>query len=176
MHTLILVHHNPIAQPHKRRQRPLHHRMAPKRRARIRPPLRPAGPPNLPQHRLNKLPRRRHKHARPLDLGHGGRDEVALDELDRDAAGRELGAEGGAPLLQEGFAAGVGCEEGGGEEAAEGAHGEDEAAVALGHAGGDELGYAEGGGAVDGDDVAHFLLGCQGKGHGDIVALADVVD
>jgi len=176
MHPPIPLNHNPVIQPHKRRQRPLHPRMAPKRRARVRPPLRPARAPNLPQHSLDKLLRRRHKHARAFDLGHGRRDQVALHQLDRDALGRQLAAERRAPLLQEGFAAGVCCEQWGREKAAEGAHGEDEATAALGHAGGYKLGYAQGGGAVDGDDVADFVLGGQGEGDGDVVAFADVVD
>lgn len=132
--------------------------MAPKRRARIRPPLRAPRAANLGEYCFDELLRRRHKHARALDLGHGRRDQVALHQLDRDALGRQLAAERGAPLLQEGFAAGVCREQRGGEEAAEGAHGEDEAAVALGHSRGYELGYAQGGGAVDGDDVADFVL------------------
>lgn len=77
----------------------------------------------------------------PADLGHGGRDEVGVDEVDGDVVRGEFGGEGVGPLLEEGLGAGVGGQVGGGEEAAEGAHGEDEAAGLAGeHAAEDELG------------------------------------
>ena len=79
-------------------------------------------------------------------------------------------------MREEGFAPRIGGEEGGGDQGCEGADGEDEAAFAGDEAGEDELRDAKGGGAVDVDDVEHFVLGGVGEGNGDRVAFADVVD
>lgn len=66
--------------------------MTPVRRARIGPALGPTGAPHTRQRALDEGARRRHADAGAPDLGHGRGDEVALQELDRDAAGREFGA------------------------------------------------------------------------------------
>lgn len=79
-------------------------------------------------------------------------------------------------MLQEGLGARVGGQERGGEGAAEGGHGEYEAALAGDHAGRDELGDAEGGHAVDHDDVSHFFLGSLDEGYRNGMAESDVVD
>ena len=79
-------------------------------------------------------------------------------------------------MLEEGLAAGVGGEEGGGEEPAGRSHGEDETALARDHAGSDGLGDLECGHAVDGDDVVHLLSSCFYERNGDAVALSNVVD
>ena len=130
--------------------------MTPVRRARIRPSLRPSRPANFTQYALNKGPRVRHHGTGSAYFGHGGRDEVGLDELDLDVVGCQFGAEGGGPLLQEGLAAAVCGEEGRREETAEGAHGEYQPALSLHHARGHKLRHSQCGHAIDGDDGVHF--------------------
>ena len=176
MHAPIIAHHPLIHRPRHRHQRPLHQPMAPKRRTRIRHPACASLAPDLGQHGPHKRPRRRDQRRRAPDLAHGADDEVRLHQLHVHARGRELGGQRAAPLLQEGFGAGVGGEQRGRRDAAEGSHGEDQAVVLLGHAGGDELGDAEGGEAVDGDDVLDFLERGLDEWDGDAVAESDVVD
>ena len=108
--------------------------MAPERRARVRVSLRSPSPANLAQHALHKGSRGRHEGGWFPDLGHGGGDEVGLDKLDFDVVGGEFAAEGNGPLLQESFAAAVGGQKRRGDEATEGAHGQNQAAFPLGHA------------------------------------------
>lgn len=111
-----------------------------------------------------------------FDLAHGRGDEVGLHELDTDVGRCEFGGEGRGPLLEEGFAAAVGCEKGSGHDSAKGCHGEDEASFSLHHARGDELCDAESPGTVDSDDVFDFFGRSLGEGDGNVVALTDVVD
>lgn len=78
--------------------------------------------------------------------------------------------------MQERFAAAVGCQQGGGEKAAKGAHCEDETPPAGLHAWRHELGDAQGGEGVDFDDGGYFFGRGLGEGDGDRVGGADVVD
>lgn len=109
MHPPIHPQQRPVPRPHKSRHSPLQHRMAPIRRTRMRPPLRSPRPAHLAQHALDKRPRTRHQRRRAADLGHGRGDEVRLHELNGDVVGCEFGAQRRGPLLQERFAAAVGC-------------------------------------------------------------------
>lgn len=79
-------------------------------------------------------------------------------------------------MLEEGFRTGVSRQQWGREDAAEGRHGEDEAAFALGHAWCDELGDAESGEAVNFDDSLEFRERGLDEGDGNGVGLTDVVD
>lgn len=150
--------------------------MAPIRRARMAPPLRPSAPANLPQHAPDKRPRGRHQGAGPAYLRHGRRDEVGLHELDLDVGGRQFGAEGGRPLLEEGFAPAVGCQEGRGEETAEGAHGDYQPALPLHHTGSHKLRHSQRGRAIDCNDGVHFRLLCLGEGYRYGMAGSNIVD
>lgn len=96
--------------------------------------------------------------------------------MDFDVRGCEFAAEGGGPLLEEGFAAAVGGEKRGGHDAAKGSHGQDETAFSLNHAWYDELCDSQGAEAVDCDDVFQLFLGRFGEWDGDAVALSHVVD
>ncbi|OSS47668.1 hypothetical protein B5807_07317 [Epicoccum nigrum] len=176
VHATVDLDHNmaPLAQ--KPRQKPLHKPMAPVRRAGERNVLRTARAADLAQYRLDELFGVGDQCGRLANLGHGRSNQVRLHALDVHTVGLQLRAESSGPLLQEGLAARVGCQKRGGEETTEGGHGEDETALALLHAGGDELGHPEGGHAVDDDDVVHLLLRSLVEGHGDVVAQADVVD
>lgn len=176
VHATVDLDHNMASLAQESRQEPLHKTMAPVRRAGECNVLRTARAADLAQHRLDELLGVGDQRGRLADLGHGCGDQMGLHALDVHAVGLQLGAESSAPLLQEGLAAGVGRQQRSGEEATEGGHGEDETALALLHAGGDELGDSEGGHAVDDDDVVHLLLGGLVEGHGDVVAQADVVD
>lgn len=175
MESLVDIQRNPTIDAHQVLDSPVHDSMSPVRGIRSRSLGSPLGT-DASKGALDKVAWVRDERGGLADLGHGGGDEVGEDELGLDVVGGELGAERGGPLLEEGFGAGVGCEEGGGEETAEGAHGEDEAALALHHAGNDEGGDAEGAVAVDVDDVLHFGELGFGEGGGNVVGLADVVD
>lgn len=50
---------------------------------------------------------------------------MGLDDLNGDALGRQFGAEGCSPVLEESLGTAVGCEEGRWEDAAKGCHCED---------------------------------------------------
>lgn len=100
---------------------------------------------------------------------------MRLDALDVHAVWLELGAKSSGPLLQEGLAAGVGGQERGREEATERCHGENQTALALLHAGGNELRDPERSHAVDYNDVVHLLFGSLVERHGNVVAETDVV-
>lgn len=176
MHDPILPHDPLPREPDQQRKHPLPHRMAPIRGTGVGPTLSAARAAQPAQHGLDKAAGARHEEARAADLAHGGGDEVGLDELDGDVEGGELGAEGGGPLLQERFAATVGGQERSGEETSEGAHVENQAALAGDHAGDNEVGDAQGGEAVDGDDPVHFRRVGLGEGDGDGMRGADVVD
>jgi len=101
---------------------------------------------------------------------------VALRQFHCDAVGREFGTQCCGPLLEEGFAAAVGGEEGAGDEAAGGTHGQDESAFSLDHAGSDGLGYAEGGGAVYCYDGCHLIERRVHEWYGYCMADSDIVD
>lgn len=176
MHAAIIPHHPTIHRPRHRPQRPMHQPMAPIRRTRIRNPPRTPRSPNLPQHRLHERARRRDQRRRAPHLAHGADDQVRLHQLHGDAGGRQLGRQRAAPVLQEGFGAGVGGEQRRRQDAAEGGHGEDEAVALGGEARGEDLGDAERGEAVDGDDVGHFGQRGLDERDRDAVAEADVVD
>ena len=154
----------------------LHPRMPPPRRRTIHEPLRPPGPPHTRQHAPHIRPGRGHEHGRHPDLAHRRRDHVGLHQPHGDVVLRQLRAQRRAPLLQEGFAARVGGKQRGGDEAAKGAHRDDQPALAVDHPRGDEPRDPEGGHAVHHDDRLHLGLGGFGEGDGDAVGDADVVD
>jgi hypothetical protein len=158
------------------RQEPLHQTVTPVRGACEGNVLRTARTANLAKRSLDKLLGVGYESGGLADLGHGGGDEVRLDALHVDTVWLELGAESSGPLLQEGLAAGVGRQKGCGEEATERGHGEDKSPLALLHTRSDELGDAQGGHAVDDNDVVHLLLGCLVEGNRNVVAQTDVVD
>lgn len=84
--------------------------------------------------------------------------------------------QGIAPLLEKSLAARVGGQVRGGSPAAKRAHGQDEAALALLQDWRDDLGHLERSQAVDGNDVLQLLAGGLEEGHGNAMALADIVD
>lgn len=97
------------------------------------------------------------------DLGHGGGDQVGDNEVDIDVVLLELSTKGSRPLLEEGLRPGVGGKERSWKKTAEGAHGENEAALLCLHLWCDNASDLEGTHAVDGDDVAHLLLGGESE-------------
>ena len=150
--------------------------MAPIRRGRVGPALRAPRAAHAGQNRLGESPGAGDHHARPPDLAHRRRDQVGLDELDRDVERGEFGAERARPVLQERFAAAVGGQERGRNKAAEGSHGEDQPTLPRDHARDDELRNAQRRKTIDVDYFFHFF-GCgQGEGYWDVVGGAHVVD
>jgi hypothetical protein len=176
VHAPVELDHNarPLAQ--KPREEPHHQSVAPVRRACERNVLCASGPTNFAERGLDELLRVRDKRRWLADLGHGRCDEVRLYALDVYPVRLEFRTKSRGPLLKEGLAAGVGGEEGGREEPTKRCHGEDETALARDHAWGKELSNAEGGHAVDHDDVVHLLLGRLDERYGDAMAQSDVVD
>jgi hypothetical protein len=174
----VLMHGQILRQskiPHRARKRPddpQKEAMTPPRRARIRYPLRAATAPDLGERSGDELARRGHHGAGAANLAHGARDEMALDDAHVDAGGGEPHG----PVLQEGLAAGVGRQQRGREDAAEGGHGEYQAAAAGDEEGRDERRHAQRRAAVDGDDAVHLGARRLEERHGDRVGLADVVD
>jgi hypothetical protein len=90
--------------------------------------------------------------------------------------GLEFGSEGGRPLLEKSLGTGVCCQEWSWEETAEGAHGEDETALALGHAWCDDAGDLKRAKAIDSNNITHLLLWGDREWDGIRVTLSDVVD
>lgn len=82
---------------------------------------------------------------------------MGLDNLDYNALGCEFGSEGRTPVLKEGLATAVGCEERCWEHPAEGCHCEDETSFPLCHSWCYQMCDLECAVDVDGDDVLHFL-------------------
>ena len=83
--------------------------MAPVRRACESDILRATAASDLAQRSLNELARVRDQSGGLADLRHGRGNEMRLHALHVDAVGLEFRAERCGPLLQECFAAGVGC-------------------------------------------------------------------
>lgn len=164
--------------PHRHRLRhdKLQPRMRPPRRARKRPALRPSRSPHRNHRSLHELSRSGDQCTRASDLAHVTRDEVRLHELDRHAVGREFRPQCRGPLLQEGFAAAVGGQQGRGYQPAKGAHCEDQAALSLHHPLGYDAGDFQRRAAVDFDDAVNFLDWRLQKGDRDAVAQSHVVD
>lgn len=71
---------------------PLRQGVAPEGGACVSEILRAAGAPDVAEHATHERARRRHGGGGAADLGHGGCDQVGLDELDGDAVGLQLGA------------------------------------------------------------------------------------
>lgn len=176
VHSSVLVKNSLVHGTSKGSKSPVHDAVSPVRGAGSGNALRTTTATNLAQSGANELLRVRHEQGGLADLAHSAGDKVRLHKLNLDALGLEFGAKGSGPLLQESLAAAVCCQVGCGEDAAEGCHGEDQAALALDHAGCDELGHAESTHAVDCNDVAHLLRGRLVEGNRDVVAQADVVD
>jgi hypothetical protein len=158
------------------RQKPLHQSVTPVRSTRECNVLRTARAANLAKRSLDELLGVGYESGGLANLGHGGGDKVGLDALHVDTVWLELGAESGGPLLQEGLAAGVGRQKGCWEEPTKRGHGEDKSTLALLHTRSDELGDAQGGHAVDDNDVVHLLLRCLVEGNRNVVAQTNVVD
>lgn len=131
---------------------------------------------NFAEGSLDKGARVGDEQAGAANLAHGRGDEVAQDKLDIDIVVGKLRRQGIAPLLEESLAARVSGQVRRGSPAAKGAHGQDETTLALLQDRRDDLGYLERAQAVDGDDVLQLFAGGLEEGHGDAVALADVVD
>lgn len=163
MHSPINLHHNPVPLPQEPTQKPLHQSMTPIRCARKSHVLRTSTPSQLAQHSCDKLPRIRHQSGALADLRHGRGNEVRLDALYVHAVGLQFGAQSGRPLLEEGFAAGVGGKEGCGKEATEGRHGKDKAALAGDHARCNDLCDPQRSHAIYHDNIVHFLGRCFDK-------------
>jgi hypothetical protein len=176
MHAPVHLDNSIRALSQEARKKPMHESVAPVWCTCKGHTLCASAPSDLAQCSIHELLRVGHEGGRLADLGHGRGDEVRLDTLDVYTVGLEFGSERGGPLLQESLAAGVGCEEGCGEEAAKGGHGEDKSTLARHHSGGDELRDTKRSHAVDHDDVVHLLLGCLDKWHGDAVTQAHIVD
>jgi hypothetical protein len=154
---------------------PQHKRMAPPRRIGVGRRLVAAGA-NLAESGLDKGTGVGDEQAGAANLAHGSGDEVAEDKLDIDIVVGKLRGQGITPLLEESLAARVGGQVRGRCPAAKGAHGQDETALALLQDGRNDLRHLERAQAVDGDDVLQLVAGGLEEGHGDAVALADVVD
>lgn len=167
MHRLILAQHDGALAAHERLDGPLHHRVAPVRRHLIGRALASTMVPDAPERGLDKRLSRGRHHRRPSQLRHGAHHQVALHALHQHPLGRQLRTESRRPRLQERLAAGVRCEEWGGEDAGERGHGEDEAALPLHHPGGDDLRDAQSGMAVDVDDVFQLVALGLDEGDGD---------
>lgn len=131
---------------------------------------------NLAESRADELLGVGDEEAGAADLGHGSGDEVADNKVDINPLVLELGRESAAPVLEEGLAAGVGGEVGGGHDTGERTHGKDKTLLALGEDGSDNLGSLECAEAVDGDDVLELVAVGLEEGNGDAVGLANVVD
>jgi len=86
--------------------------VTPIRAARVRVADASAAAADLGQGRPHKVLLRRDLPVWPADLRHGRRDEVGVDEMHRYPAGGEFRGKRVRPLLQEGFAARVGCQQG----------------------------------------------------------------
>lgn len=114
--------------------------MAPVRRARVCKALSTSAATHATECTADKRTRRGYEQAGSANLGHGRSDKVALHERDIDTVGGHFGGERTRPVLEKGLAAAVGGEEGRGQQTGKGAHGEDEAATTLAHAGEDERG------------------------------------
>ena len=150
--------------------------MRPIRCTRERPSLCSARPSDLRHRSFHKLPGSGHHKAASPYLAHVGSDEVGLHELNRDTLGSQFGAQGCGPLLQESFGAGIGREKGGGDQTAEGAHREDEAAFPLSHARSNRLGHTQSSSAVDRNDPVNLLLWRLKEWHRDRVRRTHVID
>ena len=157
VHGSVLVDNSLVHGAGESGQSPVHNAVSPVGRAGSGDALRTTTAANPAESGADKLLGVGNEQGRLADLAHGACDQVRLHELNLDALGLQLGAESGGPLLKESFAAAVSREVGSRENAAERCHGKDETALALHHAGSDEVGHAKGSHAVDCDDVAHLL-------------------
>ena len=176
MHAPVLPQNHLVHHPRHTRQKPCHQPMTPVRRRAVRITGRTPIPTDLRKHRLDKRPRVRDRRTGLAHLGHSRRDQVRLHQLHRDPVLLQLRTQRRRPLLQKRLAARVRRQERRGEQSAERAHGEHQSALALRHPGNDELRGAQRAQTVDRDDIRQFVLGGQGEGRGDAMALADVVD
>ncbi len=154
---------------------PQHESMAPPGRIGVGCSLVRAGA-NLAEGGLDKGAGVGDEQAGAANLAHGRGDEMAQDELDIDIVVGKLRGQGVAPLLEEGLAARVCGQVRRGGPAAKRAHGQDKTALALLQDRGNNLGHLERAQAVDGDDALQLVAGGLEEGHGDAVALADIVD
>lgn len=176
VHVPVLVQHKSVPHAQHLLDRPVHDAVAPVRRDGSSHVAGGAREPNLSKRSLDKLLRRRDHGAGLADLAHGAGNKVSDGELGLNTVGLELCAQRGRPVLKEGLGARVGGQQRSGEETTERAHGEDKTALAVDHAGGDNLGDLEGALDVDGDDVLHLGIGRLEERDRDVVALSDVVD
>lgn len=131
---------------------------------------------NLGQDGLDEGARGGDGNRRLPDLGHGGGDQMGLDELDLDAIWLQLRTQRSRPVLQERLAAGVGGQQWSWHQAGKRSHSEDQPTFPLHHTRGDQLGDAQRAQAVDRNNIRHFVLRGKNEGHGHFMALAHVVD
>ena len=167
MHLLILRNYNLSPNAQSILQPPLHQRMAPIRRTRIRYILGASTPANLPQRRPNKLPRIRDHQARLPNLAHRSRDQIAQAKLDIHATTRQLATKRRRPLLQECLAARVRCQQRRRQPPAETAHRENQPAFPLHHARGHNLRDSKRRGTVDRNDIPDLVFRRLHKRHWD---------
>jgi hypothetical protein len=131
---------------------------------------------NFSKSSLYKRTRSGNENIGAANLAHGSGDKVAEDEVNIDVVARKLRSKGNTPVLEEGLAARVGGEKGSRRPTTKGAHGQDEAGLALLQDRGNDLGNLERTQAVDRDDILELTLGSFEEGDGDAVALANIID
>jgi len=175
MHLLILSHHKLPTNAHRMLQPPLHQSMRKKRGTRIRHILGPSTPANLPQSRLDKLPRIRNRHARLPNFTHGGRNQVAQTKLDIHTTARKFTTESRRPMLQECLAARIRRQQRRRQPAAKTAHRENQPAFALHHARCHNLRDPECRGTINRNNVPNLLLRRLYKRDGDSMALSHII-
>jgi hypothetical protein len=157
VHSSVLVKNGLVHGTSKGSESPVHDTMGPVWGASRGNTLRTTTAADLAESGANELLGVGHEQRCLADLAHGAGDEVGLHKLDLDTLRLELRAKSSRPLLQERLAAAVCRKVGSWQDAAEGCHGQDQTALALDHAGCDELSDAKSAHTVDCNDVAHLL-------------------
>lgn len=163
MHLLVHIDSELASQADSVLEPPVHKTVGPEWSAGVSKLLSTTSNTNLGEDGLDKVTWVWNSSGWLADLGHGRGNEVRDDKLDINALWLHLRSEGGRPLLEESLGAGVGSEKWSWKKTAEGTHGEDETALALGHAWCNDAGDLKGTHAVDGDDITHLLLWSEGE-------------
>lgn len=157
MHSSVLVKNGLVHGTSEGSESPVHNAMGPVWCAGGSDTLGTTTAADLAESSTNELLGVGHEQRCLADLAHSAGDKVGLHKLDLDSLGLKLRAESGRPLLKERLAAAVCRKVGSGQDAAEGCHGQDQAALALDHTRRNELCHAKSTHAVDCNNVAHLL-------------------